>query len=66
MKKEIIVNVEIEFLIVIKNVDVLVLEKMLYDDLLFNLLDGNIIIKEFDLNLYCLGKMKIDLLEVLG
>lgn len=63
MKKETIVNAEIELLTAIKNADVSVLEKMLHDDLLFNLPDGNTITKEFDLNSYRSGKMKIDSLE---
>lgn len=63
MKAEIIVNAEIELLTAIKKADVVALEKLLHDDLLFNLPDGNTITKEFDLNSYRSGKMKIDSLE---
>ncbi|CAD0003259.1 nuclear transport factor 2 family protein [Flavobacterium chungangense] len=63
MKTETIVNAEIELLTAIKKADVLVLEKMLHDDLLFNLPDGNTITKEFDLDSYRSGKIKIDSLE---
>jgi hypothetical protein len=63
MKIETIVNAEIELLRAMKNADVLVLEKMLHDDLLFNLPTGNTITKEFDLNSYRSGKMKVDSLE---
>jgi hypothetical protein len=63
MKIETVVNAEIELLRAIKNTDVPVLEKMLHDDLLFNLPDGNTITKEFDLNSYRSGKMKVDSLE---
>lgn len=63
MKIEAIVNAEIELLTAIKNADVLILEKILHDDLLFNLPDGNTITKEFDLSSYRSGKMKIDALE---
>lgn len=63
MKTEDIVNAEIELLTAIKNADVAALEKTLHDDLLFNLPDGQTITKEFDLNSYRSGKMKIDALE---
>lgn len=63
MKIETVVNAEIELLTAIKNADLPVLEKMLHDDLLFNLPTGNTITKEFDLNSYRSGKMKVDLLE---
>ncbi|PXY40144.1 DUF4440 domain-containing protein [Flavobacterium cheongpyeongense] len=63
MKTETVVNAEIELLSAIKNADVTALEKLLHDDLLFNLPDGNTITKEFDLNSYRSGKMKIDSLE---
>ena len=63
MKVENIVNAEIELLTAIKNADISVLEKILHDDLLFNLPNGNTITKEFDLDSYRSGKMKIDLLE---
>jgi ketosteroid isomerase-like protein len=63
MKIEAIVNAEIELLTAIKKSDISVLEKMLHDDLLFNLPDGQTINKEFDLNVYRSGKMKIDALE---
>jgi len=65
MKTEAIVNAEIELLTAIKKADIAVLEKMLHDDLLFNLPDGNTITKEFDLESYRLGKMKIETLEAL-
>ena len=63
MRTEDIVNAEIELLTAIKNTDVAALEKILHDDLLFNLPDGQTITKEFDLNSYRSGKMKIDALE---
>ena len=63
MKIESVINAEIELLTAVKNSDVLVLEKILHDDLLFNLPDGQTINKEFDLNSYRSGKMKIDFLE---
>jgi small nuclear ribonucleoprotein (snRNP)-like protein len=63
MKIETVVNAEIELLTAIKNADVSALEKFLHDDLLFNLPDGNTITKEFDLNSYRSGKMKISSLE---
>ena len=63
MNVEVIVNAEIELLTAIKNADVPVLEKMLHDDLLFNLPDGNTITKEIDLNSYRSGKMKVESLE---
>lgn len=63
MKIETIVNAEIELLTAIKNADVAMLDKMLHDDLLFNLPDGQVITKEFDLESYRSGKMKIETLE---
>lgn len=63
MKTETVINAEIELLRAIKNADVPVLEKMLHDDLLFNLPDGNTITKELDLNSYRSGKLKVDSLE---
>ncbi|WP_291152569.1 nuclear transport factor 2 family protein [Flavobacterium sp. UBA7680] len=63
MKIDLIVNAEIELLTAIKNADVAVLEQILHDDLLFNLPTGETITKEFDLNSYRSGKMKIDSLE---
>lgn len=63
MKIETIVNAEIELLTAMKSADVPTLEKMLHDDLLFNLPDGQTITKEFDLNSYRSGKMQIDALE---
>lgn len=63
MEKSSVVNAEIELLTAIKNADVSVLEKMLHDDLLFNLPDGQTITKEFDLKTYRSGKMKIDSIE---
>ena len=63
MKIEAVVNAEIELLTAIKDADVSALEKILHDDLLFNLPDGNTITKEFDLNSYRSGKMKVDGLE---
>ncbi|MFH6964317.1 nuclear transport factor 2 family protein [Flavobacterium plurextorum] len=58
-----VVNAEIELLTAIKNADILVLERMLHDDLLFNMPDGNTITKQFDLESYRSGKMKIDMIE---
>lgn len=63
MDKDAIVNAEIELLTAIKNSDVLALDKILHDDLLFNLPDGQTITKEFDLNAYRSGKMNIHTLE---
>lgn len=63
MDKDAIVNAEIELLTAIKNSDVLVLDKILHDDLLFNLPTGQTITKEFDLNAYSAGKMKIHTIE---
>lgn len=63
MKIESIVNAEIELLTAIKNADIPTLENMLHDDLLFNLPDGQTITKEFDLNTYRSGKIKIEALE---
>lgn len=63
MKIDLIVNAEIELLTAIKNADVSVLEQILHDDLLFNLPSGETITKEFDLNSYRSGKMKIHSLE---
>lgn len=58
-----VVNAEIELLTAVKNADIAGLEKLLHDDLLFNLPDGNTITKEFDLETYRSGKMKIESLE---
>jgi ketosteroid isomerase-like protein len=63
MKTEDVVTAEIELLTAIKNADVSTLEKILHDDLLFNLPDGNTITKSFDLDSYRSGKMKIESLE---
>ncbi|OMQ12767.1 nuclear transport factor 2 family protein [[Flexibacter] sp. ATCC 35103] len=63
MKIETIVNAEIELLTAIKNADVATLDKMLHDDLLFNLPDGQTITKQFDLESYRSGKMKIETVE---
>lgn len=63
MNKDAIVNAEIELLSAIKNSDVLALERILHDDLLFNLPTGQTITKEFDLNAYRSGKMNIHTLE---
>jgi hypothetical protein len=63
MKIETIVNAEIELLTAIKTADIPTLDKMLHDDLLFNLPDGQTINKEFDLESYRSGKMKIEVLE---
>ncbi|MFG4005056.1 nuclear transport factor 2 family protein [Flavobacterium aquidurense] len=63
MKIETIVNAEIELLTAIKNADVPALEKMLHDDLLFNLPDGQTITKEVDLESYRSGKIQIETLE---
>lgn len=63
MKIETIVNAEIELLTAIKNADVAALDKLLHDDLLFNLPEGQTITKEFDLETYRSGKVKIETLE---
>lgn len=63
MKIEAVVNAEIELLTAIKNADILTLESILHDDLLFNLPDGNTITKDFDLESYRSGKMKVEALE---
>jgi ketosteroid isomerase-like protein len=63
MKIETIVNAEIELLTAIKTADVAALDKLLHDDLLFNLPEGQTITKEFDLETYRSGKVKIETLE---
>lgn len=63
MKTETVINAEIELLTAIKKSDILALETILHDDLLFNMPDGQTITKEFDLQAYRSGKMKIDFLE---
>lgn len=63
MKIETVINAEIELLTAIKKSDVLALETILHDDLLFNMPDGQTITKDFDLQAYRSGKMKIDFLE---
>lgn len=63
MKTETIVNAEVELLTAIKNADVATLDKMLHEDLLFNLPTGQTITKEFDLESYRSGKMKVEVLE---
>lgn len=63
MKIESIVNAEIELLMAIKTADVATLDKLLHDDLLFNLPNGQTITKEFDLESYRSGKMKIEVIE---
>lgn len=63
MKIETVVNAEIELLTAIKKSDVLALDNILHDDLLFNMPDGQTITKEFDLQAYRSGKLKIDSLE---
>ena len=63
MKIETVVNAEIELLTAIKKSDVMALDSILHDDLLFNMPDGQTITKEFDLQVYRSGRMKIDSLE---
>lgn len=63
MNIEKVVNAEIELLTAVKNADISVLEDLLHDDLLFNLPDGNTITKQFDLETYRSGKMKINFVE---
>ncbi|WET01052.1 nuclear transport factor 2 family protein [Flavobacterium sp. YJ01] len=63
MKIETVIDAEIELLTAVKKSDVLALETILHDDLLFNMPDGQTITKEFDLQSYRSGKMKIDFLE---
>lgn len=63
MKVETVVSAEIELLTAMKNADVQALEKLLHDDLLFNLPDGNTITKQIDLDSHRSGKMKIQTLE---
>jgi ketosteroid isomerase-like protein len=58
-----VINAEIELLTAIKNADVPALERLLHSDLLFNLPDGQTITKQFDLDSYRSGKMKIEVLE---
>lgn len=58
-----VINAEIELLTAIKNADVLTLEKLLHNDLLFNLPDGQVINKELDLDSYRSGKVRIEALE---
>lgn len=63
MGKSEIINAENELLSAVKNADISVLQRVLHDDLLFNLPNGQTITKEADLAGYRAGKMKIDLLE---
>ncbi|EJG01334.1 MULTISPECIES: nuclear transport factor 2 family protein [Flavobacterium] len=63
MKIETVVDAEIELLTAIKKSDVMALETILHDDLLFNMPDGQTITKEFDLESYRSGKLKINSLE---
>lgn len=63
MKIETVINAEIELLTAIRKSDVLALETILHDDLLFNMPDGQTITKDFDLQSYRSGKIKIDSLE---
>jgi len=63
MKIETVIDAEIELLTAIKKSDVLALETILHDDLLFNMPDGQTITKDFDLQSYRSKKMKIDFLE---
>ncbi|REH00062.1 nuclear transport factor 2 family protein [Flavobacterium aquicola] len=63
MEKSEIVNAENELLSAIKNIDISVLERVLHDNLLFNLPNGQTITKDADLAGYRAGKMKIDFLE---
>lgn len=63
MKIETVVDAEIELLTAIKKSDVMALETILHDDLLFNMPDGQTITKEFDLESYRSGKLKISSLE---
>lgn len=63
MEKNSIVTAEIELLAAIRTSDIAALERLLHDDLLFNMPDGQTITKEFDLNSYRSGKTKVDSLE---
>lgn len=63
MDQKNIIDAENELLTAIKNANIECLQKLLHDDLLFNLPDGQTINKESDLNAYRSGKIKIDLLE---
>lgn len=63
MEDSSVVNAEIELLTALKNADVAALEKLLHDDLLFNLPDGQTITKELDLNSHRSGRIKIQVLE---
>jgi len=63
MEEKIILEAENKLLTAVKSANVLCLQKLLHDDLLFNLPDGQTITKEADLDTYRSGKMKIDLLE---
>ena len=63
MEKSEVVNAEIELLTAIKKADTAVLDQLLHDDLLFNMPDGQTITKEFDMQSYRSGKMKIETLE---
>lgn len=64
MDQTIINNIEKELFAAIKNADIPVLERLLHDDLLFNLPNGQTVTKAIDIQAYRSGKMKIDLLEV--
>lgn len=63
MEEKVIIDAENRLLAAIKNANVLALDQLLHNDLLFNLPNGQTITKESDLNTYRSGKIKIDLLE---
>lgn len=63
MKIETVIDAEIELLTAIKKSDVMALETILHNDLLFNMPDGQTITKDLDLQTYRSGKMKVDFLE---
>jgi len=55
-----IISIEKELLIAMKNCDVLKLNELIHDNLLFSIPNGQCVTKAMDLEVYSSGKMKID------
>jgi len=60
IEKDIILKIEDELLNAMKNCDVAKLDKLLHDELLFNIPNGQTITKAIDLDNYGSGNMAID------